>query len=365
MISDLDEQPNFTRWEEMNVPRPDSASGDDMAKTMMFDPDEQFNVQWEALQVPRPDFAYRGGSGTESTIMFDPGEQSNVQWEAMQVPRPDSAYSDDDMESTMTINSERLGQFENDITYLFPIEDAKPNMEHTHEGMKYLLNGLCMTSLQGRECVLDIGAGFGVWAFEVGDCYKSLIVDAVDANLNILPKFVPPNVVFVLDNVEYDLGKTRHDFIFCRDMGGSIRDWPKLVRNCFLNLITGGVAEFTEFGTVFSAGGTELAFDHPVADMMMTLSRDCQEKFGQPLNPGLNLKEWLKVAGFRDITQKTFRIMLNYDNSEVTERVDTYSGLDTVTRVDDIEQMFRTIYCNRIAGLCKTLAKHLALNGTL
>jgi SAM-dependent methyltransferase len=296
--------------------------------------------------------------------MFDPGEQSNVQWEAMQVPRPDSAYSDDDMESTTTINSERLGQFENDITYLFPIEDAKPNMEHTHEGMKYLLNGLCMTSLQGRERVLDIGAGFGVWAFEVGDRYKSLIVDAVDANRRILPDFTPPNVIFVLDNIEYDLGNTRHDFIFCRDMGGSIRDWPKLVRNCFLNLVEGGVAEFTEFGTVFSAGGTELAFDHPVADMMMTLSRDCQEKFGQPLNPGPNLKEWLKLAGFRDITQKTFRIMLNHGNSEVTERVDTYSGLDTVTRVDDIEQMFRTIYCNRIAGLCETL-EHRALSGTL
>ncbi|KAK7211108.1 hypothetical protein V2G26_018286 [Clonostachys chloroleuca] len=336
-----------------------------MTRTTMFDPGEQSNVQWEAVQVPRPDFTYRGGGGTESTTMFDPGEQSNFQRGAMQVPRPDSAYSDDDTESTTTINSERLGPLESDITYLFPIEDAEMKMEHTHEGMKYLLNGLCMTSLQGRERVLDIGAGFGVWAFEVGDHYKSLTVDAVDANLSILPKFVPPNVVFVLDNVEYDLGKTRHDFIFCRDMGGSIRDWPKLVRNCFLNLITGGVAEFTEFGTVFSAGGTELAFDHPVADMMMTLSRDCQEKFGQPLNPGPNLKEWLKIAGFRDVTQKTFRIRLNHDDSEDTERVDTDSRVDAVTRVDDVKQMFRTIYCNRISGLYKTLAEHRATRGTL
>lgn len=331
MISDLDEQPNFPRWEEMDVPRPDSASGDDMART----------------------------------TMFDPGEQSNAQWEVMQVPRPDSAYSDDDEESTTTINSERIGQLESGITYLFPIEDAQWNMENTHKGMKYLLKGLSMTSIQGRKRVLDIGTGTGVWAFEVGNRYKSLLVDAVDAHMSILSQFSTPNIRFILDDIEYDLGNTRYDFIFCRDMGGSIRDWPKLVRNCFLNLAEGGVAEFTEFGTVFSAGGTELAFDHPVADMMMTLSRDCQEEFGQPLNPGPNLKEWLKLAGFRDITQKIFRIMLNHDNSEVTGRVDTYSGVDTVTRVDDVKQMFRTIYCNRISGLYKTLAQHRATRGTL
>lgn len=45
---------------------------------------------------------------------------------------------------------------------------------------------------------------------------------------------VPPNVRFEVDDVEADW--TYHqpfDYIHCRCLGGAIRDWPRLVRQCY------------------------------------------------------------------------------------------------------------------------------------
>ena len=45
---------------------------------------------------------------------------------------------------------------------------------------------------------------------------------------------VPPNVTFEVDDVEdpWTYSK-KFDFIHCRTMANAIRDWPKLVKNCF------------------------------------------------------------------------------------------------------------------------------------
>ena len=45
---------------------------------------------------------------------------------------------------------------------------------------------------------------------------------------------VPPNVRFEIDDVEAEW--TYHqqfDYIHCRFMGNAIKDWPRLVRQCF------------------------------------------------------------------------------------------------------------------------------------
>jgi hypothetical protein len=44
----------------------------------------------------------------------------------------------------------------------------------------------------------------------------------------------PPNFKFEVDDVESDwLHNDPFDFIFCRYMSVSIRDWPKLVKNMY------------------------------------------------------------------------------------------------------------------------------------
>lgn len=45
---------------------------------------------------------------------------------------------------------------------------------------------------------------------------------------------VPANVKFVVDDVEQDWANPQpYDSIHCRYMVGSIKDWPKLVRQCY------------------------------------------------------------------------------------------------------------------------------------
>ena len=45
---------------------------------------------------------------------------------------------------------------------------------------------------------------------------------------------VPPNVRFEIDDVEAEWTYHQYfDFIHCRFMAPAIRDWPRLVRQCF------------------------------------------------------------------------------------------------------------------------------------
>lgn len=45
---------------------------------------------------------------------------------------------------------------------------------------------------------------------------------------------VPPNVKFLVDDVEKDWVEPQpYDYIHCRYMAASIRDWPKLVQRCY------------------------------------------------------------------------------------------------------------------------------------
>ena len=55
-----------------------------------------------------------------------------------------------------------------------------------------------------------------------------------DREKALRPDRVPSNVRFEVDDVEAEW--TYHkpfDFIHCRFLGGAIRDWPRLVRQCY------------------------------------------------------------------------------------------------------------------------------------
>src|SRR5690242_13668850 len=58
---------------------------------------------------------------------------------------------------------------------------------------------------------------------------------------------VPPNVRFLVDDVEEPWADSQpFDFIQCRYMSGSIKDWPGLVKQIFDHLKPGGWAEFSD-----------------------------------------------------------------------------------------------------------------------
>ena len=81
--------------------------------------------------------------------------------------------------------------------------------------------------------ILDIGAGTGLWCIEMGDLYPSAQITGVDLSAN-MPTLTPPNVHFEVDDVEDRWTFNQpFDYIHCRYMTASIRDWPALVNQCF------------------------------------------------------------------------------------------------------------------------------------
>lgn len=91
--------------------------------------------------------------------------------------------------------------------------------------------------------VLDIGTGTGIWAIDFADEHPETRVLGVDLSPS-QPSFVPPNLVFQIDDVEEPWTFSQDfDLIYSRMMIGSIADFPRLYQQCFDNLSHGGWIE--------------------------------------------------------------------------------------------------------------------------
>jgi len=68
----------------------------------------------------------------------------------------------------------------------------------------------------------------------MGDSFPSAEVIGIDLS-PIQPSWVPPNVQFVVDDVECDwmFSENSFEFIHIRSMLGSIKDWPHLLAQCY------------------------------------------------------------------------------------------------------------------------------------
>jgi trans-aconitate methyltransferase len=66
----------------------------------------------------------------------------------------------------------------------------------------------------------------------VGDQYPSANINGVDLS-PIQPEWVPPNVKFMVDDVEspWLCPKDYYDYIHARHIVMAIKDWPKLMSN--------------------------------------------------------------------------------------------------------------------------------------
>jgi SAM-dependent methyltransferase len=156
--------------------------------------------------------------------------------------------------------------------------------------------------------VLDIGTGTGMWAIHLGDEYPGA-AEIVGNDLSpIQPTWCPPNVRFLVDDVELDWAEPQpYDLIHCRYMAGSIKDWPRLIRQMYENLKPGGWLELQESAnTMYSQDGS-LAKDNPMVRMMEGLMEACQ-KIGRTLDPAPSMEQWVKDAGFVNVKVETFKL---------------------------------------------------------
>ncbi|OLN97703.1 hypothetical protein CCHL11_09182 [Colletotrichum chlorophyti] len=109
----------------------------------------------------------------------------------------------------------------------------------------------------------------------------------------------PPNLKFEIVDIEEPwVGHKEYDFIFCRYMGASIKDWPKLMKNIYDNLAPRGWAEFQEVNTSFySQDGTYS--EETATSKWMTAFMEACSATGRDPSVGPKLEGWVRDAQFK------------------------------------------------------------------
>lgn len=145
---------------------------------------------------------------------------------------------------------------------------AFPNDEPENDRLD-LQNHIFLLTLEGRlysapipeeqtlHRVLDVGTGTGIWAVDFADEHPEAEVVGVDLS-PIQPKFVPPNLVFEIDDLEEEWTFNKpFDFIMARMTVQFFADSARYFEQAFQHLSPGGWIECID---VVNPGKSD---DHP------------------------------------------------------------------------------------------------------
>ncbi|KKA24618.1 hypothetical protein T310_1365 [Rasamsonia emersonii CBS 393.64] len=199
-----------------------------------------------------------------------------------------------------------------DGSYLLP-NDEKENerLDLAHELTVKMMGGKLFLAPIGPapQRVLDLATGTGIWAIDFADQYPSAEVIGNDLS-PIQPTMVPPNLKFLVDDIEAEWAyeNTPFDFIHARYLCYSIKDFRKLLKQCFNCTKPGGWVEFQDWDAqIRSEDGS---IKGTAIEKYYTEVINAFEKAGYPTRPGPHLEEWFREAGFVDIHVQKYRVPL-------------------------------------------------------
>ncbi|KAK3680567.1 S-adenosyl-L-methionine-dependent methyltransferase [Podospora appendiculata] len=187
--------------------------------------------------------------------------------------------------------------------YPIPNDDLEQNREDMrHASMLETTDGKLFYAPIGDHPgkIIDIGTGTGIWAIEMGDLFPSAEILGLDLS-PIQPTWVPPNVKFIVDDIEDEWASgSGWDYAHFRNMAVILRDLQKVVDQTFHHLKPGGWIEFQEtWGMPFCEDGTM-----PEDDIMkryFALCAAAMAKFGMNVDLGPKVGEHLERAGFINV----------------------------------------------------------------
>ncbi|KAI9054703.1 hypothetical protein LZ554_001855 [Drepanopeziza brunnea f. sp. 'monogermtubi'] len=195
--------------------------------------------------------------------------------------------------------------------YGLPIdEDELDRIDMSHAKYTMLLEkSLFIAPITASpQKILDIGTGTGIWAIDMAEAYPSAEVLGLDI-APTQPQWVPPNCIFEIDDIEmpWTLEKNSYDFIHSRDLLLSIRDWPKLVTQCFDHIKPGGYLELQciyprlkcDDGSTPTDSGLWQFSDHAL---------EASTRIGAPLDACTRYAEYMAVAGFTEVIERHYKV---------------------------------------------------------
>ncbi|KAK3298490.1 S-adenosyl-L-methionine-dependent methyltransferase [Chaetomium fimeti] len=198
--------------------------------------------------------------------------------------------------------------------YNFPNDDVEQQREDMKHAMVKMLCGQLYFAPIGDHPheVLDVGTGTGIWAIEMGDLFPAANILGVDLS-PIQPEWVPPNVRFMVDDVESPWLHPRNffDYIHSRHTVMAIKDWPKLMRRSLEHLRPGGWFEMQEvYHFPLSASKTRpVPTDHPVAHYWSLIDEGLG-KLGINFHSAADgrLAAMMRDVGFVNVTERVLQI---------------------------------------------------------
>ncbi|KAI0403120.1 S-adenosyl-L-methionine-dependent methyltransferase [Xylaria palmicola] len=187
-------------------------------------------------------------------------------------------------------------------------DKEQQRMEIQHKLFRHCLNG-ALTSTRiplSAKSIVDLGTGTGLWPLEMAVRYPQANILGIDISRIQKTNAVPPNVRFVIDNIEnpWPIPAGSVDFLHARSLAGGITDWPGLFRQAYDKLKPGGLLEWTEIAIqIFDFEGS--FGDAELCPRFLNLWRELSEQNNIDFTPSPNGPGWLLEAGFENIAQRT------------------------------------------------------------
>lgn len=186
-----------------------------------------------------------------------------------------------------------------------------------HDIFKWLFrNELHFAPITDPENILDLGAGTGKWAIEMGEKYPSATVTGTDL-APTQPKDVPPNVWFDIEDCtedEWARDEESFDLIHTQIMIGSQESFRKTIRTAYQYLKPkDGWLECVEPDIAVQCDDDSLASDSPLREWMELLAEAAADRYSppRPLRYASRIAAWMRSAGYVDVKEQVYKLPVN------------------------------------------------------
>lgn len=185
--------------------------------------------------------------------------------------------------------------------------------------------------------VIDLATGSGIWAIDFADHHPSAIVIGNDLSPT-QPTLIPPNLEFIVDDIEEDWGYESQpfDFVHARFLAGAVKDWPRLMQQAYNCTRSGGWVEFQDWDTFIYSTDDSIPAESAI-NQFHTMSGAARESQGFDMKPGRSLERWMRAAGFQNIQAHKILLPLGpWPKMPSQKEIGVYNLLQMETAIEGI-----------------------------